>query len=162
MAGQQVVGCLVLLAIGLQLAAAASDDGIIKLPSVMETCGKKQCPGCPSDTPLDDYRLFYYAKTGVISYIKNTKSVLSECGSQNWDLYSRPTINFKRACVQIVAGKGYYFTVRVTFPCFGNPTKTKQGPLVYPKYGQWRVTNLYMQIFVSIPGDVVVAQVSRY
>ena len=55
------------------LGRLCSDDGIIKLPSVMETCGKKQCPGCPSDAPLDDYRLFHYAKTGVISYIKNTK-----------------------------------------------------------------------------------------
>ncbi|GAB4816202.1 hypothetical protein N2152v2_003248 [Parachlorella kessleri] len=149
MAGQQVVCCLVLLSIGIQLAASASDDGIIKLPSIMETCGKKQCPGCPSDAPLDDYRLFYYAKTGVISYIKNTKSVLKECGSQNWDLYSRPTINFKRA-------------LRVTFPCFGNPTKTKQGALKYPKYGQWRVTNLYMKIFVSLSGDIMIAQVNRY
>lgn len=38
-----------------------------------------------------------------------TQKVLTTCGSKNWALYSRPKIQFKKACKQLVNGMLYWF-----------------------------------------------------
>ena len=100
--------------------------------------------------PLNDYRLLYMVQMGLRLYLK-ANNVYAACGS-DYRLYASPIIKFQKACKQVVSGYAWFLSVRIAYPCFGNPTKASNGRIVsYPAYGRWRVHNLYVSVWQGAP-----------
>ncbi|PSC74075.1 aluminum-activated malate transporter 10 [Micractinium conductrix] len=117
-------------------------------PTIFAECAERGDLGCsgllgvPRPQPLNDYRLLFMIKMGLDSYMKQNK-VYDVCGS-DYRLYASPLIKFTKACIQKVNGHNWFLSVRIGYPCFGDPRKVNGKIVGYPAFGRWRVHSLYV------------------
>ncbi|PSC68210.1 hypothetical protein C2E20_8205 [Micractinium conductrix] len=105
--------------------------------------------GAPKAQPLNDYRLLFTVKKGLDAYMTRNK-VYDVCGN-DYRLYASPLIKFTKACYQLVQGNAWYLSVRIGYPCFGQPRRVNGKIVGYSSWGRWRVHSLYISVLGPSP-----------
>ncbi|PSC68216.1 Pre-mRNA-processing factor 17, partial [Micractinium conductrix] len=76
-------------------------------------------------------------KKGLDAYMTRNK-VYDVCGN-DYRLYASPLIKFTKACKQVVSGTNWFLSVRIGYPCFGQPRLVNGKIVGYSSWGRWRV-----------------------
>ncbi|PSC75054.1 hypothetical protein C2E20_1724 [Micractinium conductrix] len=121
-----------------------------------ETQGDMGCAGMlgvPRPQPLNDYRLLFMVKKGLDAYLKKNK-VYDVCGD-DYRLYASPLIKFVKACRQGTQSNLWFLSVRIGYPCFGQPRKVDGKIVGYVSWGRWRVHSLYVSVAQLVPQNGV-------